>query len=275
MVLFLVQKNVTIDRDIAEQPYHSAARLNWQPVSDVLNSDTEKRMIDYFILMFPVPAVKRIVNATNTQLRSKGFASIDAEDLYKYIGLRYLMALCPIPGTRRRYWEKRNDETESRHLIPCHDFGGKFQMTFKVFEAIDSNLRLLDYTSIELEQNPYIAIDCFVNDFNERRRKVIIPGEQLIVDECMVSWRGRDKYFDSPYAIHITKIPRKPKSMGVEFKALADGDSKILLKLEMQTGKESNQTKECDEMMISRLIVTFSYLCITVIVIDLLVVSMI
>lgn len=43
--------------------------------------------------------------------------------------------------------------------------------------------------------------------------------------------------------IHITKIPRKPKSVGIELKAVVDGASGILLNLEIQKGAN----KTCDK----------------------------
>lgn len=53
----------------------------------------------------------------------------------------------------------------------------------------------------------------------------------------MCSWRGAESFLDSEYCIHITKIIRKPKSVGLELKSSCDGDSGIMLCLEMQEGK--------------------------------------
>ena len=43
---------------------------------------------------------------------------------------------------------------------------------------------------------------------------------------------------------HVTKIIRKPKGIGAELKALADGDTGCLIAVEIQEGKEQMATKE-------------------------------
>ena len=75
---------------------------------------------------------------------------------------------------------------------------------------------------------------------------MIFSGD-LVIDECMSAWKGSEKYeciFTLP---HKTKIMRKPQGIGAELKSLADGESGILLHLELMEGKDANELKDfCD-----------------------------
>lgn len=52
----------------------------------------------------------------------------------------------------------------------------------------------------------------------------------------MVSWKGKEGLFKDINIIHISKIKRKPKPVGIELKAAADGESGILIHVEIQEG---------------------------------------
>lgn len=69
---------------------------------------------------------------------------------------------------------------------------------------------------------------------------MITPGCDLTVDESMSSWKGAEMFFSDANAAgphtHITKIARKPKGVGTEFKNVADGETGMVLKLELQEG---------------------------------------
>lgn len=54
---------------------------------------------------------------------------------------------------------------------------------------------------------------------------------------------GHDAQYHAEGCPHKTKIVRKPEGMGAELKALAGGESGILLKLDIMEGKETNQKK--------------------------------
>ncbi|ETN07349.1 hypothetical protein PPTG_13281 [Phytophthora nicotianae INRA-310] len=58
----------------------------------------------------------------------------------------------------------------------------------------------------------------------------------LVVDECMSVWKGREAKFTHDGLPHKTKIARKPEGKGTELKFLADGDSGVLLGLELVEG---------------------------------------
>ena len=68
-----------------------------------------------------------------------------------------------------------------------------------------------------------------MDSFNLRRKSVVIPVEFLTVDECMCSWKGADEKYVIDGTPHITKIKRKPKGIGFEFKSIVCSESRIIL----------------------------------------------
>ena len=60
----------------------------------------------------------------------------------------------------------------------------------------------------------------------------------------MSMWLGADGAQETRGLPHVTKIQRKPRGIGSELKNLADVDSRVMLKLEIQKGKEIQRTLE-------------------------------
>ena len=114
-------------------------------------------------------------------------------------------------------------------------------MTRHRFEAISSGLRLSDDRANT--GDPWYPVRGFVEAFNARRQAVLTPGDMLVVDESMVAWKGIEQKYHHLGVPHKTKIPRKPVSQGVELKAIADGDTGILMGIEIVEGKERQRRK--------------------------------
>jgi hypothetical protein len=66
----------------------------------------------------------------------------------------------------------------------------------------------------------------------------------LVVDESVSAWRGAEYKWKVEGVPHSTKIPRKPESVGVELKDMADGETGIILAVEIQEGKEAEKLKD-------------------------------
>lgn len=71
----------------------------------------------------------------------------------------------------------------------------------------------------------------------------MVPGQHVVVDECMSSWTGSEAEYVAEGMPHKTKIVRKPEGVGAELKAMACGSTGILLKLDIMEGKEANHLK--------------------------------
>ena len=48
------------------------------------------------------------------------------------------------------------------------------------------------------------------------------PGSKTTIDEIMCEWKGADFKFVNEGMSRVTKIPRKPRSIGCEFKGICD-----------------------------------------------------
>ena len=65
----------------------------------------------------------------------------------------------------------------------------------------------------------------------------------MVVDEIMSAWRGAEGEYSADGLPHVTKIARKPEGVGAEMKALADGESNIMLRLDIMEGKNRQSKK--------------------------------
>ena len=57
-------------------------------------------------------------------------------------------------------------------------------------------------------------------------------------------WKGLESKWKAEGMPHATKIVRKPEGVGAEMKAVADGQTGIILKLDVMEGKKAQQEKE-------------------------------
>ncbi|CAG8829392.1 38375_t:CDS:2, partial [Gigaspora margarita] len=88
-------------------------------------------------------------------------------------------------------------------------------------------VKYLILTDISINDKPFYFIHQFHNAFNDNLSHAITPGSYLCIDESMCQWMGKiDK---GPFQ---RKIPRKPHPIGCEFKAVADAQANLFLRLD-------------------------------------------
>jgi hypothetical protein len=75
-------------------------------------------------------------------------------------------------------------------------------------------------------------------------KSVFNPGKYLLVDEIMSAWKGLCQLFTAFDIPHLIKIAQKPERVGAQMKAVACGESGIILGLDIQKGKERMSTKK-------------------------------
>ena len=71
-----------------------------------------------------------------------------------------------------------------------------------------------------------------IDAFNENRKN------------GMSAWKGQEGKYSAHGAPHVTKIARKPEGVGAELKAAADGETNIMLSLDIMEGKEHQRVKK-------------------------------
>jgi hypothetical protein len=95
-----------------------------------------------------------------------------------------------------------------------------------------------------LQEDPWQNVRILIDSFNENRRTGFSPGRNIVVDEVMSAWKGQEGKYAASGAPHVTKIARKPEGVGAELKAAADGQTNIMLSLDIMEGKERQGNKK-------------------------------
>jgi hypothetical protein len=95
----------------------------------------------------------------------------------------------------------------------------------------------------QVDVDPWWPVRPFIEAFNICRQKCVEPGTILTVDEVMSMWYGLDGKDAVEGLPHLTKIIRKPRGVGAEMKAICDGQSNIMMGLEVLEGKERQAMK--------------------------------
>ena len=91
-------------------------------------------------------------------------------------------------------------------------------------------------SSITRNTDKWYEVRSFYDAVNTNFDNSFIAGRKLVADEIMCSWHGLSVSYDTEGVPHVTQIARKPEGIGIELKALACGESGVILKLEVVEG---------------------------------------
>lgn len=215
------------------------------------NIDGTLPVFIYFLLAFPWFYWTTIVDATNEQLEREPQYANQAPNKWKvtigglitWLGEILVMALNPIRGSTRDYWATKSSSSRSMLNLHAYNFG-QYGISKNRFDLIKKNFRLNSYIPNVVNQDPWIPIRGFIDAFNQRQYEIVIPGGYITIDECMCWWGGKEAKWSADGMPHVTKIARKPKGIGAELKSAADGESGVIIRLEVQEGKEAMANKE-------------------------------
>ena len=152
--------------------------------------------------------------------------------LMKLFGFLYAMT-----RTSRR----RDLFSQSDGLFPAPRFGACFGLTQHCVETL---LRALRFCPMGEKGDKWSPVRRLIDKINARCAATYWPSWQICGDESMCAWRGKDGNDCSDGMPHVTRIARKPKGVGLEMKDAADAETKIIIRLEIQEGKEVMDTKE-------------------------------
>lgn len=179
-----------------------------------------------------------IVEGTSEGLLASGKPQTSVGEMMKYFGIRMTVALEQRVGAVADWFRRRPYE---KSVKEAGNYEGKYSMKRHRFEDLTTCLKL--YVGDNPGDDPWFAIRGFVNAFNTLRVKVVKLGQFLVVDEMMSSWLGIPLSFNIFGIPHTTKIARKPKGVGAEFKSAACGYSGIIIQIEIQEGKDAMRLK--------------------------------
>jgi hypothetical protein len=228
-------------------PYMLPPKLNW---GQLLVDNVAATEFDFFRLLFPMRFMNEvIIPLTNQKLNTLQQSILQPDEFLLFLGITLSMALQPIRGGIDAYWgvEKGINDT----IYTPGNYGHRFKMSKHRFKCIRRCMTFgttvqtptVPGVQAEPDKDPWGAIRPFVNA-NTCRSKCVTPGRVLTVDEVMSMWLGLDGEYAVEGLPHVTKIQRKPRGIGAELKAAADGQSGIMLHLEMIEGKEREKVKK-------------------------------
>lgn len=174
---------------------------------------------DYFLFFLPIEFIQRVVL---TNINTHGMSVVD--DWVNITYLEYLTWITLFMNMtimlhvdKRAYWHKG-----SSHILPTINFN-KY-MDIKRFKLI-TKYHIFELPDATKEgQDSLYQIRDFFGEFNKSLAKSINPGVYICVDESMNQWLGEGMP-------NVKKVPRKPHSIGQEFKTLADDETYCIIQL--------------------------------------------
>ena len=207
-------------------------RVPWHLTLNMENPQL-KSPLDFFLHFLPIAALRDVATFTDEtgSTEEADWRPLLYPEFLRFIAVVFLMSLDTF-AYRRFIW-MRDPDSSLKQAESIRSL-----MSRNRFEAI---LRCLTLSppipNIEAERG-IGAGRCWVNALNRRFAAAVTAGEHLVVDESMISCLSLQCKFKA-------KIPRKPIPVGIEFKTVCDGESKILLFMEPNEGKVSNLSSAC------------------------------
>eukprot|EP00658_Telonema_sp_P-2_P066672 TRINITY_DN5563_c0_g1_i3.p1 TRINITY_DN5563_c0_g1~~TRINITY_DN5563_c0_g1_i3.p1 ORF type:complete len:323 (+),score=36.49 TRINITY_DN5563_c0_g1_i3:154-1122(+) len=205
--------NITEDQRV--QP-RFGARIRWGNDLD----ERHRTIKDYFCASFPMQHIDNILQWSATAMEA-GQKAMTKDELFQVLGVLY--ALTRTRGRQRDLWNVSDDM-----LFPAACFGHRFGLTQRRFQACLRSLRVGN-PDLAHDGDKWSLVRPFIDAFNERRASKFYPSWQLVVDESVSSWRGKDGNYCSDGLPHVTKIARKPEGVGLELKDLACAETKVII----------------------------------------------
>jgi hypothetical protein len=202
----------------------------------------DKEPIDYFDLFFwRMPIVQTMIQQTEARIindhHRTGLPQFGELQFRKLIGLYMRKVNLGVTDIKACWHLNSSDDFPG----PPLRFGATYGVSKHLFETWERNLC---WWHDEPPNDPWYRVRALVDAFNDCRLEVVLPGSHLVVDESIIMWYGHQgtvRFQSIPYKAYIRD---KPRPEGIHLKNVADGDTKIFLRLELQKGKIPMQFKE-------------------------------
>ena len=224
-----------------DRRFKGVCQVNWNG-TEMQTPASSRSPFFYFQKSFPMDYLQKIEEYTNKELRyiyqNANPALLADGELLHVIGIRLAMTLDPKKGGLDIHWDPYDEDTEG--VILGGNFKQRFETSKNRFQKVFQAFRLEDTDKIKrhVGEDPWAELRPFYDAVNSTLESAITPGATIVIDESMSSWHGLSTSFDAEGCPHVTKIQRKPEGIGVEYKALADGYSGVIIKLEVMEGAE-------------------------------------
>lgn len=204
---------------------------------DAVGPGQSRLPYDYFMAMFPLDQLVRMVRLTSAKLAARNRPATTAGEVLKFLGV-ILLATRYEFGARADLWA-----TQARNkYLPAPAFGERTGMPRARFDALWSCVTFSEQRSAgdTSEQGRWELITDFVSAINEHRAARVTPSESICVDESMSKWYGQGGHWIQRGLPMYVAIDRKPEN-GCELQNAACGRSGIMLRLRVVTTAEHQQ----------------------------------
>lgn len=202
---------------------------------DTIGTGSARSPYDYFLAMFPMEQLVRMVRLTTAQLLKRGLPATTAGELLKLMGVMLLATRFEF-GARADLWAT---QARSKYM-PVPALGQRTGMPRARFDSLWSCLTFSEAPGGNgdmSEEARWGRIDDFVSAINAHRAAHVSPSEVICVDESISKWYGMGGHWISRGLPMYVAIDRKPEN-GCEIQNAACGRSGIMLKLNVVTTAE-------------------------------------
>jgi len=187
------------------------------------------------MLFYPSAHLEQTLRLTSAKLRAKNHMPLSRQEFFVFIALLVGVALYPKQTLRQLF-----NPTRPGHKL-CSTPNFSKYMRYKRYTAISVNL-----TFNETEDPSYCfwKVRPLVTAFNDLRKRLVLPGRVLCVDESFSWWDGSEGAVTSEGLPHVSKLKDKPRGIGLMIKNVCDSESGVMLAIELVASTEEMQTRE-------------------------------
>ena len=195
--------------------------------------------LGYFMAVFPKKQLSLMVEETSRKLMLAGKPRLTKGELLKWFGIVILITRFEF-GERDHLWRTKS----TCKYIPAPNFGERTGMTRDRFNDLFRYMVWSRQPSqrpegMSSETYRWKLIEDFIDNFNEHRSSLFLPGWLLCVDESMSRWYGLGGHWINMGLPMYVAIDRKPED-GLEIQNAACAHSGIMYQLKIVKTAESN-----------------------------------
>ena len=226
-------KRVVTDEEDRRNP---TCRIKWD---DGLGDD--RTPVQYHMQLYPMGHVELTLEATNDKLDIYGYPPLTLQEFFQLQGLMVVMSFYPKFTVRELFCTTAEVRRSKWVRLPNLS---KYMRYNRLVILLKHITWWKPPSRAYQDTCSFWKVQPLVDAYNVRRKKYIVPGQKMVVDESMSEWRGKDQRWGAKGCPHVTKIARKPKSTGMEVKDLADCTSGIMMAIELVACKDEMHTRE-------------------------------
>ena len=195
--------------------------------------------LQFFMAVFPKKQLAMMVEETSSRLTKAGKPKLSKGELLKWLGIMILITRFEF-GERDHLWRSKS----SCKYIPAPNFGERTGMTQDRFNDI---WRYMVW-SRQPEERPqgmssesyrWLLVQDFIDNFNDHRSSLFLPGWLVCVDESISRWYGLGGHWINMGLPMYVSIDRKPED-GLEIQNACCARSGIMYQLKLVKTVEAN-----------------------------------